>query len=120
MQDIIFWGTCLECFWIEAGRTNKLVTIDVKTKEPKLTFTSAPVVANANGEFMLYVRAKGGIIGELDKLTSIQNLGAYVAVLNSPSKRETYDRIYPNAPYEVTDIDGNSIVITPPERFGDF
>ena len=121
MQDIIFWGKDYEWFLLDAEKvSNKLVTLDVRTKKLKLMFSSTPAVVNKKGEFMVLVRANTGLIGELNECVSIQNLGAYVAVLDAPPKRAIYDRIYPNAPYDTIDYEGNPVTITPPERFGEF
>ena len=121
MNDIIFWGANYDAFLLEAIRvSNKLVTNDVRTKTIKPMYNATRIVTNKRGEFMVVVRAEGGMSGEFDKCTTIENLGSYVAVFASGTKKAIYDRVYPATPYTIKDIEGNAILVTPPERFCEF
>lgn len=121
MQDIIFWGRSYPKFLAEAlVKSPQLVTTIAGTGEHKLLFDAVPIVTNTHGEFMLLVRASDGTIGLFARCSTITNLGAYIAVLNSAPKREVYDRIYPQTPYEVIGMDGDTTTVTPPEKFGEF
>ena len=120
MNDIIFWGRNYSKFLVEAlDKSPKLVTLDEKNNY-KLLYDSTPVVVNARGEFMILVRGEDTVIGYFARCQSITNLGDYDAVLNVAVKRKIYDRIYPNAPYDIVTTAGETITITPPERFGEF
>ena len=120
MNDIIFWGKNYSKFLVEAvEKSPKLVRLD-ESNNYKLLYTSTPVIKNGRGEFMILVRASDATIGYFARCSSITNLGSYDAVLVSPTKREVYDRIYPNAPYDIRNDEGETITITPPERFGEF
>ena len=121
MNDLIFWGTDYQAFLKEASeKSPKLVGINVLKKEYRIFFDKTLIKTNAQGEFMFLVRASDDEVGHFARCQTIENLGAYASVFASPSKREIYDRIYPNAPYDVIDRNGDTITITPPERFGAF
>ena len=119
MADLIFYGTDHQTFLEEAF-----------TKSPELVgkddegnyytkYTKTPMRTNINGEFIFLVRTSTAKLGYFARLNSISNLGSYDAVLVAPIKREIYDRIYDQSPYEITE-DGETIMVTPPEKFGVF
>ena len=120
MNDIIFWGRNYTKFLAEALiKSPKLVTLDDKN-DYKTLYASTPLVVNAKGEFMFLVRGNTLLIGQFARCASINNLGGYEAVLLVPNKRAIYDRIYPNTPYDIVNEEGETITITPPEKFGIF
>ena len=120
MNDIIFWGRNYSKFLVEAlEKSPQLVTLDVENNY-KLLYNSTPTIINQRGEFMILVRADDKVIGYFARCQSITNLGDYDAVFLAPPKRAIYDRIYPNAPYDIVTTAGEIITITPPERFGEF
>lgn len=121
MTDLIFWGTNYNEFLVEAfEKSPELVGKDDETGEYYVKYTKTPMKMNHAQEFMFLVRTTDKIVGYFARLSSIENMGNYEAVLVSAPKREIYDRIYPNAPYDSIDDEGNTITITPAEKFGVF
>ena len=121
MSDLIFWGSNLQRFLLEArSKSPALVTLDVKTKKLVLRVTSTDIIINKHGEFMFLVRASVQQVGLFARCKSINNLGSYVSVFASEEKRIIYDRIYLNAPYDYVDSNGETHTVTSPEKFGKF
>ena len=119
MQDLIFWGSDYSAFLIEAReRSPELVGQDENGYFTK--YTKTPMKTNQDGEFMLLVRASDDQVGYFARLSTINNLGAYVAVLNAQPHRAIYDRIYDQSPREIINEDGSTSTYTPPEKFGEF
>lgn len=93
-------------------------------------FPRTPGVINGN-EAMAYVRLDPDQVAELRTVPGITILaqvpyaGAgtadtlYAALFADASAKATYDAVYPRTPVQVTNPDGSTGTVTPPERFGE-
>ena len=119
-NDLIFWGTNYNEFLAEAFEKSPELVGKDEAGTYYIKYDKTPMQTNYQQEFMFLVRPKEETVGHFARLSSIENLGAYVAVLVSPTKREIYDRIYSQTPYDIIDEESNTVTITPPEKFGIF
>jgi hypothetical protein len=101
-----------------------LVWEDPETGEEGLKFKgrTPSVKSKSTKEEMFLARDDESVFNEMSaKIQSATVMGTYDEVFADTAKKITYDRIYPHEPYEITNpITGETITITPPEKFGVF
>jgi len=89
--------------------------------EGKFLVDKTPTVRNAAGESLALIRGDDTLLTVGEQLESLQMLGTYEDIFNTPELLAIYDSVYDRTPKTFTDPDtGEEITITPPEKFGVF
>jgi len=87
----------------------------------KFLVDKTPTVRNAAGESLALIRGDDTLLTVGEQLESLQMLGTYEDVFNTPELLAVYDSVYDRTPKTYTDPDnGQEATYTPPEKFGVF
>ena len=94
---------------------------DLVSEEGEFLVDKTPTVRNAAGESLALVRGDDALLAVGEQLESLQMLGTYEDIFNTPELLAIYDSVYDRTPKTFTDPEtGEEITITPPEKFGVF